>query len=84
MMVSGDITKDCLSKDKVDPTVVCNSRVKANSFLCVQCGQLIHGRCAGVKLVTAVFLCRFTARNVKAILESQWIWKKSYEMKWKQ
>ena len=39
VMVSGGITKDGMSKSKVDPYGVCSLRVKANSVLCVQCGK---------------------------------------------
>ena len=50
VMVSGGITKDGMSKSKVDPCEVCSLRVKANSvFLCSQIGKLAHGKCAGVK-----------------------------------
>ena len=42
-MVSGSITKDGLSKSKVDPCGVCSLKVMANSVLCVQCGKCIHG-----------------------------------------
>ena len=52
MIVSGGITKDCLSRGKVDPCGLCSLRVKANSYLCVQCGKCIHDRCTGVKRVT--------------------------------
>ena len=52
VMVSSGITKDGLSKSKVDSCEVCTLRVKANLVLCVQCGKWIHGRCAGVKRVT--------------------------------
>ena len=52
VMVSCGITKDGLSKSKVDPFGVCGLRVKANSVLCLRCGKWIHGRCAGVKMVT--------------------------------
>ena len=38
------ITKDGLSKSKVDPCGVCILRVEENSILCVQCGKWIHGR----------------------------------------
>ena len=41
----------CL-ESKVDPCVDCSLRAKANSALCVQCGEWIDGRCAGVKMVT--------------------------------
>ena len=52
VMVSGGITKNGISKSKVDPCGFCSLRVKANSVLCLQCGMWIHGRCAGVKMVT--------------------------------
>ena len=54
-MVSRCITQDGLSISKVDSYGVCCLRVKANSVLCVQCGKLIHGRCAGVKSDSKVF-----------------------------
>ena len=46
VMVCSGIIKDGVSKSKVDPCWVCSLRVKANSVLCLQCGKLIHGRCA--------------------------------------
>ena len=52
VMVNGDITKDGMSKCKVDPCEVYSWRVKANSAMCIQCGKWIHGRCAGLKMVT--------------------------------
>ena len=55
VMVSGGITNDGMSKSKVDPCGVCSLRVKANSVLCLQYGKWIHGRCAGVKMVTPKF-----------------------------
>ena len=55
VMVCGGITKDGLSKSKVDPNGVCSLRVKANSVLCSQCGKWIHGRFAGMKRITQVF-----------------------------
>ena len=39
LMVSSGITKDGLSKSKVDSCGVCSLRVKANSVLCIQCGK---------------------------------------------
>ena len=63
VMVCGGITKDGMSKSKVVPCGVCSFRVKANSVLCVQCGKLIYGRCAGVKRVTAKFSRHFTCRK---------------------
>ena len=59
MMVSSSITKDGISKRKVDPCGFCCLRVKVNSVLCVQCGRWIHGRCAGVKRVTPKFSRNF-------------------------
>ena len=44
-MVSSGITKDFISKNKVDPCGVCSIRIKANSVLCAQCDKWIHGRC---------------------------------------
>ena len=55
VMVSCCITKDGLSKRKVDPCGVCSLRVKTDSFLCAQCGKWIHGRCAREKRVTTKF-----------------------------
>ena len=55
VMVCGGITKDGMSKSKVDPCGVCTLRVKANSVLCLQFGKWIHGRCAGMKRVTPNF-----------------------------
>ena len=48
VLVSGRITKDSMSKSKIDPCGVCSLKVKAKSVLCIQCGKWIHGRCAGV------------------------------------
>ena len=53
VVVSGGITNDGLSKSTIDKCGVCNFRVKANSVLCVQCGKLIHSRCAILKRVTS-------------------------------
>ena len=52
LMVCGDITKDGLSKSKVDPSGDCSLRVKANSVLCLQCCKWIHDRCAGMRRAT--------------------------------
>ena len=52
--VSGSITKDGMSKSKVDACGVCSLRAKANSVLCEQCGKWIHGRCHRVKRVTSM------------------------------
>ena len=58
--VSSGITKDGMSKSKVDPCGVCHLRVKANSAMCLQCGKWIHGRCDGEKRVTPKFEITFT------------------------
>ena len=42
VVVYSGMTKDGMSKGKVDPCVVCSLRVKANSVLCLQCGKWIH------------------------------------------
>ena len=52
LMVRGGITKDGLSKIKVDPCGVCSFRVKADP---VSCSKWIHGRCASMKRVTSRF-----------------------------
>ena len=62
-MVRSSITKDGMSKSKVDPCGVFSMRVKANSVLCVQCGKWIHGRCAGVKRVTPMFQRSFKCQK---------------------
>ena len=49
VMVGGGITKDGMTKSKVDPCEVCNLRVKAHSVLCLQRGMWIHGRYAKCK-----------------------------------
>ena len=59
-LVCGSITKDVLSKCKVDPCGVCCLRVKANSVLCLQCGKWIHDRCAEMKRVAPMFRRNFT------------------------
>ena len=48
VMVSGGITKDGMSKSKVDPSGAFSLKVKANTALCLLCGKWMHGRCAGV------------------------------------
>ena len=52
MMVSGGITKDVLSKGKVNPCGIYSLRVKAKSVLFAQYGKWIHSRCPGVKGAT--------------------------------
>ena len=70
-MVSGDITKDDMSKSKVDPCGVCSLTAKANSVLCVQCGKRNHGRCARVKRVNPKFSRNSTCRKCEGnILEA--------------
>ena len=62
-MVSSGITQDGLSKSKVHPSGICRLRVKVNSLLCVQCGNWIQCRCAGVKRVTPKFSRNITYRK---------------------
>ena len=38
-MVSSGITKDGVSKGKIDPCGICSLRVKADSVLCLWCGK---------------------------------------------
>ena len=52
VMITGGITRDGLSKSKVNSCGVCSLRVMANSFFCVQCGKWFDGRCSGMKWVT--------------------------------
>ena len=63
VMVCGGITKDDLSKSMDYLCAVCSLRVKANSVLCLQYGKWIHGRCAGMKMVTVKFSGNFTCRK---------------------
>ena len=44
VMVCGGITKDGMSKSKVDLCGACSSRAKANSALRAQCDEWIHCR----------------------------------------
>ena len=75
LMVRCGITKDSLSKSKVDMFDVCSLRVKANSVLCLQCGKWIHGRCAGLKMVNVKFYRNFTCRqcegNIREAVEQE-------------
>ena len=63
VMVCGGITKDGMSKSKVDPCGVCCFRVKVDSVLCLQCGKWIHGRCSEVKRVNPKFSRNFACRK---------------------
>ena len=62
-MVCSGITKDGISKSKVDQCGVCSLRGKANSVLCLQCGKWIHIRGAGVKRVTPKCYRNFTCKK---------------------
>ena len=79
--VSSRITKDGMSKGKVDPAVS-SLREKSNSVLYVQCGKWIDSRCARVKMVSPKFSRKLNAVNVTEYWR-QWSRKKSYVMKWK-
>ena len=75
VMISGGITQDGLSKNKVDTCGVCSLRVKDNSVLCSHCGKWVHGRCAGVKMVTQKFsrnlACRKCEGNIGQAVEQE-------------
>ena len=70
LMVSGGITKNGMSKSKVD-----SLRAKAKSAWCVQCGKLIYGRCAGVKRMTPKisrnFTCEKCEENIAKTVEQE-------------
>ena len=50
---------------------VCNLRVKASSLFCVQCGTLVLGKCAGVKMVTQQISCRKCEGNIGEAVEQE-------------
>ena len=58
-MLAGCVTKNGLSRSKVDPCGVCSLRVKVSSVLCVKCGKWLHIRCCGLKKLITKF-----SRNV--------------------
>ena len=61
--VIGGITKDSLSKSKVDMFDVCSLKAKVNSALCAQHGKWIHNKCVRAKIVTSKFLINITCRQ---------------------
>ena len=73
VMVSGSITKNGLSKSRIDQCVVCSMRVKANFVLCVQFCKWIHGRCAGVRApkFSRNFTCRISEGNIGEEVEQE-------------
>ena len=82
VMVSGGITKDGISKSKVDPCAVCSLRVNAYSVLCLQCsGSTVD--VLELKRLLQSFQEILQSGNVNGILEKRWSRKKSYVMKWK-
>ena len=74
-MVSDSIIQDDMSRNKVVPCGVCSMRVKTNPVLCLQCGNWIQGRCAGVKRVTPKFsrniTCRICEGNIGEAVEQE-------------
>ena len=74
-MVCGGITKDGLSKSRLDPCWVCSLRAKAISVLCVQCCKWIQGRCAGMKRVSLKFsrnvICRKCEADIGEAVEQE-------------
>ena len=75
VMVCGGITKDGMSKSKIDPCGICSLIVKANSVLCYQFSKWIHGRCAGVKRVTPkckkILTCKKCEGNIGEAVEQE-------------
>ena len=75
VMVNDSITKDGMSKSKVDPCGVCSLIAKANSALCLQCGKYIHSRCAGMKRVAPKYskylTCRKCEGNIREAVEQE-------------
>ena len=67
MMVSG--SEGELYKSKIYPCGVCGRRVMANSVLCTQCGNWVHGKCAKIKRVTARLAMHFVCLKCKGIME---------------
>ena len=57
-MLTGCVSKDGLSKSKVDP---CG--LMAISVLCVKCGKWLHVRCGGLKKLTTKFSRNFACRK---------------------
>ena len=74
-MISCSITKDGMSKSKVDRCGVWSWRVKADSVGCAQCGEWIHSRCDAVKRVTSNVpinaTCRKCEGNIREAVEQE-------------
>ena len=68
VMVCGGITKNGMSKGKIDPCGVGSLRVKANAVLCLECSKCIHGRCAGMKRITPKYLRNFKCRKCEGYI----------------
>ena len=66
-MVSG--SEGELFKSKIDPCGVGERRIKADSVLCMKCGNWVRGKCAKIKTVTARFATRFVCLRCKRIRE---------------
>ena len=68
VMVNEGITKDGLSKSKVDTYGIYRLSVRVSIILCVQCGKWFHSRCASMSrvalLVSGDFACRECGENV--------------------
>ena len=63
VVICDGITKDGMSKSKIDPCGACSLRVKASSVLCLQCDKWIYSRCARVKMVIQKFSRKLTCRK---------------------
>ena len=83
-MVSGGIKMNGLSKCKAYPRLGSNLRVKVNSVLWVQNGNLIHSICDEVQRLTQNMSRNFACRKCKENIGKQWSKKKSYVMTWQQ
>ena len=70
VMVNSGISKNDMSKSKVDPCGICSLRVKANLVLCVQCGKLIHSRCASEMGDSKLFMKFYMQKILKNIGEA--------------
>ena len=70
-MVCGGITKDGMSKSKVDPCGAFSFIVKVNSVLCLLCGKWIHGRCAGMQRITPKLLKIIHEENIGEAVEQE-------------
>jgi hypothetical protein len=68
--VSGEGGEKVVSR--IDPCVVCDKRVKANSVLCIWCNKWVHKRCSGVKGALKKVECAFDCkRRVNGVIKRE-------------